>query len=257
MERAAFSSPQELRRRIEEEFIDSQPVHQVVGAIIDGKATKEQLQGFCKQMWAIPKYNLAVAGGKVSQLQPLPDDPYGMGAPYDLKVVKHFLHIIVDEAGTEVFPHAPTHGHYELYLRFAEGIGISREEMERVDIFLPKVVVALHSWVDMARSLPLIESAIGMNWINETRFSRICTLLEPALRKHYGLSQDATEFWAAHGEQDKEHSSIGPYLIERYATTPEIRERVWIAAKRGAGVWMSILDAIGETHFANDPPKGR
>lgn len=255
MVKVMFESPKELRQRIETEFIDAQPIHPVVGAIVDGKATKEQLQRFCKQMWAIPKYNLAVAGGKISQLQPLPDDPYGMGAPYDLKVVKHFCHILIDEAGTDVFSHAPTPGHYELYLRFAEGLGIPREEMERVDIFLPKVVVALKSWVDMARQLPLIESAIGMNWINETRFSRISTLLEAALQKHYGLSREATEFWSAHGEQDREHSSIGPYLIERYATTPEIRERVWIAAKRGVGVWLTILDAVRETYFADDRPR--
>ena len=252
MVKVMFASSQELRQRIEGEFIDGQPVHPVVQAIVDGRATKEQLQGFCKQMWAIPKYNLAVAGGKISQLQPLPDDPYGMGAPYDLKVVKHFCHILIDEAGTEVFSHAPTAGHYELYLRFAEGVGISREEMERVDIFLPKVVVAMDSWIHMARDLPLIESAIGMNWINETRFSRICTLLESALGRHYGLSKEATEFFAAHGEQDKEHSSIGPYLIERYATTPEIRERVWLAAKRGVGVWKTILDATWEAYFANN-----
>lgn len=252
MARITFASAQELRQRIEEEFINSQTVHPVIAAIVAGKATKEQVRGFCKQMWAVPKYNLAVAGGKISQLQPLPDDPHGMGTPYDLKVVKHFLNIIVDEAGTEVFPQAPTHGHYELYLRFAEGLGISREEMERVDFFLPKVVVALQSWVDMARKLPLIESAIGMNWINEIRFSRIGTLLEPALRKHYGLSKEEAEFWYAHGEQDKVHSSIGPYLVERYATTPEIRERVWLAAKRGTGVMLSILDAVWESYFVSD-----
>jgi hypothetical protein len=45
-------------------------------------------------------------------------------------------------------------------------------------------------------------------------------------------------------------------LIERYATRPEIRERVWIAAKRGAGVWMTILDATWEAYFADDQPKG-
>jgi hypothetical protein len=45
MVKVMFASSQELRRRIEEEFIDAQPIHPVVGAIIDGKATKEQLQG--------------------------------------------------------------------------------------------------------------------------------------------------------------------------------------------------------------------
>lgn len=250
MVEGAFLTPQELIKKIRETFIDSWTPHPVIRAIVDGKATREQLQGFAKQIWAIPKYNLAVAGGKISQLQPLPDAPHGTGTPYDLKVVRHYCHIIIDEAGTEVFPNAPTSGHYELYLRFAEGLGIPRKEMERVDIFLPKVVVALQSWVDMARNLPLVESGIGMNWINEISFSRTGTLMEPALRKHYGLSKEAAEFWYAHGEQDKHHSSIGPYLIENYATTPEIRERVWIAAKRGVGVWTTIYDAIWETYFA-------
>ena len=252
MEVVHFGSAQELRQRLEEEFINSQVMHPVITAIAEGKATPEQLQGFTKQMWAVPKYNYAVAGGKMSQLQPLPDDPHGMGVAYDMKVVKHFLHIVVDEAGTEVFPEiAPTHGHYELYLRFAEGIGIPRGDMEQVEIFLPKVVVALKSWVDMARNLPLIESAVGMNWINEHRFSNMGILLEQALRKHYGLTKEQVEFWSAHGEQDVHHSSIGPYLIENYATTPAIRERVWVAAKRGVGIWMIILDAVWEEYFAN------
>ena len=246
MAKVTFSSPQELIRRIEETFIKP-GWGPLIQEIIDGKATRGQLQLFCKQFWAIPKYNLAVCGGKISQLQPLPDDPYGMGEPYDLEVVKHFCHILIDEAGTEVFPnHSPSRGHYELYLRFAEGLGIPRKEMERVDIFLPKVVVALHSWVDMARNLPLIESAIGMNWINETKSSRIGIALEPALRNRYGLTKEATEFWYAHGEQDKEHSTIGPYLIEKYVTTPELQERVWLAAKRGSAIIPTVMEAVSE-----------
>ena len=252
MERLRFATAQDLRKRIETEFIATQTIHPVVQAIADGRATMDQLRGFCKEMWAIPKYNFAVAGGKVSQLQPLIDDPHGTGVPYDEKIQKHFLHIVVDEAGTEIFGNAaPTSGHYELYLRFAEGLGIPREEMERVDIFLPQVVVALDSWVRMAREMPLIESAVGMNWINETRMSRMGILIEKALKKHYGLPERATEFWYAHGEQDKEHSSIGPYLVETYATTPEIQERVWMAAKRGVGIWLIILDATWAEYFSD------
>ena len=251
MKQPRFASAQDLRKRIEEEFIDSQSIHPVVQAIADGSATQEQLKGFCRQMWAVPKYNFAVAGGKISQLQPLPDDPLGTGVPYDPKIQRHFLNIIIDEAGTEFFRNAPTSGHYELYLRFAEGLGIPREEMESTDSFLPQVMVALTSWVGMARDLPLVESAIGMNWINETRFSRMGTLIEKALKEHYKLPERATEFWSAHGEQDKHHSSIGPYLVEKYATTPDLQERVWTAARRGVGIWLIIQDATWQHYFAN------
>ena len=246
-----FASPQELRDRIEQTFIGapSNRFHPVIQKIVDGEATLDHIRGFARQFWAIPKYNLAVCGGKASQLQPLPDMPYGTGQPYDMEVQKHFLHIVLDEAGTEVFPNAPTVSHYELYLRFSDALGIPRSEMERVDLFLPKVIVALHSWVDMARNLPLVESAIGMNWINETRSSRAGMALEPALRKHYGLSKEAAQFWSAHGEQDQEHSAIGPYLIEKYATTLELRERIWIAACRGAAIMQIILDSVWDEYF--------
>src|SRR5215813_12789556 len=91
MKQPRFTSAQDLRKRIEEEFIDSQTIHPVVQAIADGRATQEQLKGFCRQMWAVPKYNFAVAGGKISQLQPLPDDPLGTGVAYDPKIQRHFL----------------------------------------------------------------------------------------------------------------------------------------------------------------------
>ena len=64
-----FASPQELRDRIEQTFIGapSNRFHPVIQKIVDGEATLDQVRGFARQFWAIPKYNLAVCGGKASR----------------------------------------------------------------------------------------------------------------------------------------------------------------------------------------------
>lgn len=245
-----FGSPQALIRAIEDTFISQdQGLHPVIAGIASGQASREQLKGFGEQMWCIAKYNIAVVGGKASQLQPRPDDPFGLGKPYDLDIQKHFLKIVIEEGGSEVFGDlAPTLSHYELYLRFGEGCGIPREDLESVN-FLPKIQVVTESRIDMARNQPLVESAIGMNWINETQFGQMGMALENGLRDHYGFTEDQLEFWAEHGVADVQHSSIGPLLIERYGTNEELRQRIWIAAVKGYGIMTTILDSIEEAYF--------
>lgn len=220
--------------------------HPLIDAIASGTATREHLYWFCTQMWAVPKYNLWVAGSKVAQLQPLPPSTMGLGQPYDDKVVQHFSEIFVDEVGNTILPSSPTLGHYEIYLRFSDALGIPREQMEGMDLFLPTTLVACHDWLHMASQLPLIESSIGMNMVNETGLGNGGAKIAQALREHYQLDEDGVMFFVVHGEEDKEHSAIGPYLIEQYANTEEIRHRIWIAARRGYGVWKIIVDAAWE-----------
>lgn len=249
-----FKTPQALKEAIEETFINAKPElheHRVIQTIAEGRATKPQLRGFAQQFWCLERFNLAITGAKVSALQPLPEVTLGVGKPYDDHVKRHFIGALIDEAGTDYIPFARAGGHYELYLQFAEACGVPRSEMERADIFLPKILIPMHSFVDMARNMSLVESGVGMNWLNETRFSRLGMLMEPALQKHYGFSKEQSAYWYTHGEQDQEHSSIGPYLIEHYAMNDEIRERVWLAAARGHGIMPQMLDAIWEAYFAN------
>lgn len=251
----AVSSGKELAQQIRQEIEARHPFihHPFVHMLRDGKVTREQLVVWAKQLWAIPKYNIAVAGGKLSQCHPLPQDPFGLGAPYDDHVIKHFTEIVVDEVGKEILEYSPTAGHYQLYLRFAAALGIPREEMESIDIFLPRVIGFIHDWVGMARDLPLIESAIAMNFVNEIGFSKMGEMMYEALQKHYGLSAEDAEFFYVHGVEDQHHSSIGDYLIEHYATTPELQHRVWLAAQRGLGAYAPILDAVWEACVQPSP----
>jgi pyrroloquinoline quinone (PQQ) biosynthesis protein C len=219
--------------------------HPLMRVITSGQAKRELLQEYCKQNWAIPKYNIAVNAGKLSQTQPLPDDHQGLFGPYDFKIMKHFAEIVVDELGSEILPFARERGHYDLYLRWAEALGISREEMESPDIFLPKTLIVLNDWVRMARELPLVQSAIGMNYSNERASAYRGKLLFRVFQEKYGLHAEDLGFFAAHGEQDEQHSSIGPYIFEKYAEhDAELQHRIWLTAQRGLGMFWTIYDAV-------------
>src|SRR5882724_11724607 len=120
----AFNSPRDLIQRIDREVKARHPFlhHRFFAELKEGAISRDELTIFATQLWGIPKYNYAVAGGKISQLQPLSQFPLGMGQPYDLKVIRHFVHILVDEVGTEVLDISPTEGHYGLYLRFSDAL---------------------------------------------------------------------------------------------------------------------------------------
>ncbi|MHB8621270.1 MAG: TenA family transcriptional regulator [Chloroflexota bacterium] len=243
-----FESPQHLIKRIKDEVEARHPFmhHPFFAELRGGKISREELAIFAKQLWGIPKYNYAVAGGKISQLQPLPQFPLGMGKPYDLHVMKHFVEILVDEVGKEVLEYSPTGGHYELYLQFTDALGIPREEMESMDIFYPRTLHFINDWVNTARTLPLIESAISMNFVNEMGFSAMGIALHEALTEHYGFTDEQVAFFSVHGVEDAHHSSIGEYLIETYATTADMQHRVWLAALRGIGMYSPIIDGVWE-----------
>jgi pyrroloquinoline quinone (PQQ) biosynthesis protein C len=219
--------------------------HPLIGIITAGEASREVLQEYCRQNWAIPKYNIAVNAGKLSQVQPAPGDFLGDRGGYDEHIVKHFANIIVDELGSEILPFARERGHYELYIRWAAALGIPRQDMEGLDIFFSQTLIVLNDWVRMARELPLVESCIGMNYCNERASSHRGLLLYRVLQEKYGMKAEDVEFFRAHGEQDAEHSSIGPYVFEKYALgDAHLQHRIWIAAQRGLGMFWTIYDAV-------------
>ena len=231
--------------------------HPLMRVITSGKASRELLQEYCKQNWAIPKYNIAVNAGKLSQTQPIPRDYLGLQAPYDSKILKHFAEIIVDELGSEVLPFAKEPGHYELYVRWALSLGISRKEMESLDIFLPQTLIVLNDWVRLAKETPLVESSIGQNYANEKASSYRGKLLYRVLQEKYGFSAHDVAFFAAHGEQDEGHSSIGPVMFERYAlNNAELQHRIWLTAQRGLGMFWTIYDAVWNKCIGYHMPEG-
>ena len=78
-------------------------------------------------------------------------------------------------------------------------------------------------------------------------FPLACDRLAEGFRKHYECTKDDVEFWYEHGTVDMDHALAGGEIVDRYATTPELRNRAREAALLSIQLWIKQWDAIYET----------
>jgi pyrroloquinoline quinone (PQQ) biosynthesis protein C len=133
-------------------------------------------------------------------------------------------------------------------LRFGEAIGISKEKLERCESendFLPTTVLARTGWLDIAlRSGSILEQVAATNCCNEFSNQLTGGRFLRSFKEHYGLKEDAIEFFAEHGIADTEHSNIGYELVERFATTKDMQIKVLKALRKGLGIWWALTDGV-------------
>src|SRR5262249_11156162 len=115
---------------------------------------------------------------------------------------------------SECGKHVP---HPEYWLKFCEGVGLSREYVINAEP-LPGVKFAVDHWTHGA----------AKSWLHGVAMSEtgdsakgIARNLE-TLRKHYSwIPEWALEFWTLHSEVDVEHSQLSMEILGKYCTTKE------------------------------------
>jgi pyrroloquinoline-quinone synthase len=130
--------------------------------------------------------------------------------------------IAEEESGTK---------HVDLLIRFAEACGVSRGEVEST-VQLP-TTRALTAWCYEMAHRPFYEAAAGLLVGLESQVPGIYRRSLPPLKPLYGFTDHEVEFFAIHIEADEVHGERGYEIVERYSTTPEMRQRA-IGAVRQA-----------------------
>jgi len=144
---------------------------------------------------------------------------------------------LLEEAGD---PHGKAPGHPELWLRFCEGLGLSRKEVLG-EPQLPSTMVAIDDFLYTNRIHPFYISAAGSS---EPPNVELCARLLPAFRKHYGVGEDHLEYYRLHVTADVEHSEWIGKIVAGFATTPEIRLRMWEQMLRGFSIHALLVDGV-------------
>lgn len=211
-------------------------------ALYDGKLSMDALRIWAKEAWGIFALNVAINTAKLVRCQ--------LSGIHDPEIHKQFVDVIMSEVGYQYFAGAPrpVPGHRTLFLRFAERIGISSEELERCDRendFLPTTMLARACWLDIAlRSDTILEQLAATNCCNEYSNQLTGGRFFRAFKQHYGLGGHDVEFFAEHGVADTEHSNIGYELMEQFATAREIQVKVLGALRKGLGIWWAVTDGV-------------
>jgi pyrroloquinoline-quinone synthase len=144
---------------------------------------------------------------------------------------------LVEEAGD---PKGKEPGHPELWLRFCEGLGVARSEVQSAPL-LPSTMVAIDDFLYTNRINPFYVSAAGSS---EPPNVDLCARLLPAFRTHYQVDEAHLEYYNLHVTADVEHSEWIGQIVAAFANTPEVRKQMWDQMLRGFSIHALLVDGV-------------
>jgi pyrroloquinoline-quinone synthase len=189
-----------------------------------GEVARATLQEYAGQYYqferSFPKY-VAAAYARV-------DDPAGRRA---------LLGNLVDEEGRD-----PTHP--ELWLRFAEGLGLSRDAVTGAP--LHPATRRLLSTYDRHAVRGTAASALGAIYSYESIFPEVAAEKARGLAKFYGVTDERSlEFFRVHTVADVEHSAAERALIAKeLARGPAPTQALETSVAATVDAWWGFLDAF-------------
>jgi pyrroloquinoline-quinone synthase len=153
--------------------------------------------------------------------------------PADRRVL---LENLIDEEGR-----TPTHP--ELWLDFAQGIGLSRRATAASRPY-GATTALLECYERLTRKTP--EEAVSALYAYESIFPEIAAEKSRGLRAHYGIrDRSAHEFFRVHTGADVEHSRAERQVLSGLLThSPAARLAALRASRSSIGAWWSFLDAF-------------
>jgi pyrroloquinoline-quinone synthase len=143
---------------------------------------------------------------------------------------------LVDEEGRD-----PTHP--ELWLDFAEGLGLSRRSARAARPF-PATRHLLERYARLSAMGPA--AALAALYSYESIFPEIAAEKSRGLREHYGLGDPRThEFFRVHTTADVAHAGAERKLLRRALDlSPAARASGLLAARQSIDAWWRFLDAF-------------
>jgi len=183
----------------------------------EGKLSKEILQEYAKQYYAhvraFPTY--------VSAVHSHCDD---------LETRQMLLENLIEEEQGEEY-------HPELWLRFAESLGVTRDEVRNAEL-LPTTKNSVARLKQLTQSVDYREGLAAL-YAYETQIPAICESKIDGLKKHYGFAEPKHyEYFSVHMEADREHSAAERRMLGGYIDNQNF-EPVRASVNR-------VLDALWE-----------
>lgn len=137
--------------------------------------------------------------------------------------------------------------HPELFLDFAAGLGLRRDEMLAAEP-LPSTAALIHWFEYSTKILPFLEGVAAINLAAEGQVVGAFGSFARALQKHYGLSEQAVAFWDVHELADAEHSDVGDHIVVKHATTDALQERIRRVVRTSLGIWWQFFEGMDDRY---------
>jgi len=140
-----------------------------------------------------------------------------------------------DVAGGRLGPH------YEMWIKISDALGIPRAVMDSFEDVLPVYrytvdavfnFAKLQSWIEGIAATYATEGRMWKRYTpkEEHREDGLLTE-EEAMKRHYGLPQEALQFYHVHSDANDEHGDINEAILKKYCVTAELQEKALAAAR--------------------------
>jgi len=211
-----------LRREGASRYHDQHLVHVLMH---QGKLSREQLQ-----QWVLNRYYYQTRIPiKDALILSKSDDPAFRRA---------WIRRIHDHDGS-----APGEGGLELWLRLAEGVGLSRAEVEGLGSVLPGVKFACDAYVNLVRERSLLEAVASS--LTEFFAPDLMSRRILAWQEHYPWVDEAMlSYFRARVPRARFDSEEAIAFVVAQATTFELQERCVAALIRKTEILWHLLDCV-------------
>lgn len=188
-----------------------------------GSLTTPELQGYAKEYYAFEKEFPRFLSGIHSRAE-------------DREVRRGLLQNLVhEELGAD--------NHPELWLRFAEGLGVERCEVEK-HFHSDETENLLRVFRKHSQS-PKIEEGLAALYTYESQQPEVARQKSSGLKNLYGFQEESTvAFFKAHEKYDVEHSETELNLLSKLAQTEEQQARVVQVVEETANALYDFLDGV-------------
>ncbi|HEY7713801.1 MAG TPA: iron-containing redox enzyme family protein [Candidatus Binatia bacterium] len=216
----------DLQHTLQQRHPRAHPVRQL---LLTGRLTKEQLQGWAKNQFHEFR-NIHRFFGVRYQKCPVPE------------LRRMLLENMVEEEGEDLFG-GKYPSHPELWVRFAEGIGIGRAEILDYEP-LPGIRAALEMYVSLVQQSHWAV-AIGTGLVFEGGGPKRMREEREALEKYYPwISSSSLDFFRAHEYHDEGHGNMVVNVIKQYCMEDKLQAEMREAVRQRADIMWLQNDCI-------------
>jgi pyrroloquinoline-quinone synthase len=139
--------------------------------------------------------------------------------------------------------------HPELWLRFGEALGLTREDMINAQP-LPETVALDDTYRRITKDAPFV-SGISALYAYESQVPAVAATKMDGLKQFYGITDpQQLKFFIVHKSLDVEHSKVTRNMVARSAQSEDQQALAVEAVAQGAGALLGFLDGCYREYIA-------
>ncbi len=139
--------------------------------------------------------------------------------------------------------------HPELWLRFGEALGLSRQQMIE-STPLPQTTALIQTYRRITKDTPFVRGIAAL-YAYESQVPDVAGTKMDGLKRFYGISDpQGLKFFIVHHSLDVEHSKVTRNLVAKYGETQEAQEEATSAVEEATQALWSFLDGVHREYVA-------